>query len=143
MRAVSTRLCARQRGFSFLEVLVALSMLLVGSVAILSLFAMGTKSLIQRKVEAQADEVRREVYVLLQDALDAEDVGNLPSKEQMTDVPLSAPDFTFTANFRPSPFGGDRAVALAVLKYRGTPVRALPPIPLTRSTLTPDPESDR
>lgn len=123
------------RGFTFLEVLVALSMLLVGSVAILSLFALGTQNLVQRKIEARIEQVRREAYAVLQDALDRSPTGGLPSR--IAEQPLSLPEFTLDAEFRPSPFGGDRAVALAVIRFRGTPVRALPPLPLTRSTLDP------
>ena len=123
-----------QHGFTFIEVLMALSMLLVGSVAILSLFAVGTQHLVQRKVDGQIDQVRREAWVVLQDAFDNAPSGGLP--ERIADHELSARDFTLDASFQPSPFGGDRAVAQAVVKYQGTPVRAFP-MPLTRSILVP------
>ncbi len=122
-------------GFTFLEVLLALGMLLVGAVAILSLFAMGTRELVDRKVEARLQQVRREAYVRLQDAFDALKPGGVPPK--IRDLPLSQPDFTLDADFVPSPFGGDRIVALATIKYQGTAVRALVPLPLTRSTFDP------
>jgi len=121
-------------GFSFIEVLMALGMLLVGSVSILALFAMGTEHLVQRKIDGQIDQVRRETWVLLQDAFDGESSGGLP--DAIAGRALSEPDFTLDATFRPSPFGGDRAVALAVVKYQGSPVRAFP-VPLTRSILVP------
>ena len=111
-----------------------MSMLLVGSVSVLALFALGTQHLVARKVDGQIDQVRRETWVLLQDAFDGEPAGGLP--DAMVGKALSAPDFTLDATFRPSPFGGDRAVALAVVKYQGSPVRAFP-VPLTRSILVP------
>ena len=97
---------AAQQGFSFLEVLSALSILLVGSVAILSLFAVGANEALQRKVDARLTEVRPEVQVILQDALDARPAGEIPVAIQ--DRALSRPDYTLDVEFRPSPFGGPR-----------------------------------
>lgn len=135
MTRAATASTRRQAGFTFIEVLMALAMLLVGSVAILSLFAMGTKALVQRQVDARIDQVKREAEIVLQDAFDGERTGGLP--DAIADRPLEA-DFTFDATFQPSPFGGDRAVALAVVKYQGTPVRSFL-VPLTRSILVPEP----
>ena len=122
-----------QGGFSFLEVLAALSMLLVGSVGILSLFAIGAQHMVQRKIDARLTQARPEVQVIVQDALDNTKPGGAPQK--ITNMDLSQRDFTLDVEFLPSPFGGDRYVALAVISFRGSPVRVLPPIFLTRSTL--------
>lgn len=122
-------------GFSFLEVLMALSALLVGSVAILSLFAVGAHHMVQRRITARYAQVRSEVEVVLQDALDRAKPGELPPAIRGLD--LSEREYALDAEFRPSPFGGDRAVALAVVLFRGTPARVLPPVFLTRSTLDP------
>ena len=122
-------------GFSFIEVLMALSMLLVGSVAILSLFAIGAQHMVQRKIDARLTQVRPEVQVIVQDALDAKKPGESPTKIAAMELPQR--DFSLDVDFQPSPFGGDRYVALAVISFRGSPVRVLPPIFLTRSTLDP------
>jgi prepilin-type N-terminal cleavage/methylation domain-containing protein len=124
-----------QAGFSFLEVLIALSVLLVGSVAILSLFAVGAREAVDRKIEARLAQVRPEVQVIVQDALDAVDSGKRPAS--IRELDLSKRDYTLNVDFQPSPFGGPRWVAHAVILFRGAPVRVLPPIPLLRSTLDP------
>ncbi len=124
-----------QHGFSFLEVLIALSVLLVGSVAILSLFAVGAREAVDRRIEARLAQVRPEVQVIAQDALDAVPSGSRP--EPIKDLELSQRDYTLNVEFQPSPFGGPRWVAHAVILLRGDPVRVLPPIPLLRSTLDP------
>lgn len=126
---------AAQHGFSFLEVLIALSVLLVGSVAILSLFAIGAREAMDRRIEARLAQVRPEVQSILQDRLDAAPTGKGP--ENIKDLDLSRQDYTLDAEFHPSPFGGARWVAHAVISFRGSPVRVLPPIPLLRSTLDP------
>ena len=126
---------AGQRGFSFLEVLMALSMLLVGSVAILSLFAIGAQHMVQRKIDARLTQVRPEVQVIVQDAVDKTRAGEPPPK--IANLDLAQRDFSLDVEFQPSPFGGDRYVALAVISFRGSPVRVLPPMFLTRSTLDP------
>jgi type II secretory pathway pseudopilin PulG len=126
---------ARQAGFTFIEVLMALSMLLVGSVAILALFAVGTRSLVQRQVDAKINQVKREALLILQGAFDGAEGGGLPEKIEGHE--LSASDFTLDATFVPSQFGGDRAVALAVVRYQGTPVRSFF-VPLVRSVLVPE-----
>ena len=135
MSAIGTTTRRTQGGFSFLEVLIALSMLLVGSVAILSLFAIGAQHMVQRKIDARLTEVRPEVQVIVQDALDRRKAGESP--EKITGLALRETDYSLDVDFQPSPFGGDRYVALAVISFRGTPVRVLPPIFLTRSTLDP------
>lgn len=132
---MSARRLPSQTGFSFLEVLIALSVLLVGSVAIMSLFAIGAREAVDRKIEARLAQVRPEVQVIVQDALDAVDSGKRP--ESIRERELSRPDYTLNVDFQPSPFGGPRWVAHAVILFRGDPIRVLPPIPLLRSTLDP------
>ncbi|MFV1959264.1 MAG: hypothetical protein ACC662_07610, partial [Planctomycetota bacterium] len=105
------------------------------SVAILSLFAIGAQQMMERRIDARLAQVRPEVESIVQDAYDAQKAGALPPR--ITDQALSQPDFSLDVDFTASPFGGDRAVALAVIEFRGEPVRVLPPIFLTRSTLSP------
>jgi hypothetical protein len=130
-----TRPTSRQAGFSFIEVLFAFGILLVGSVAILSLFALGASEMVQRRIDRRVSQVWREVLVIAQDAVDRQDPGKAP--EAIKAMPLSQPDLTVDVDFQPSPHGGPRWDALAVIRLRGQPVRALPPIPVARSTLDP------
>jgi prepilin-type N-terminal cleavage/methylation domain-containing protein len=125
-------------GFTFIEVLFALSILLVGSVGILSLFALGTHHMLQRRVEEAVARVTPEVRVLVQDHIDILKSDEAPSPIRAR--PLSRPDFSVDVNFSPSAFGGARYYAQAVILFRGEPVwrgGVLPPIPLSRSTLDP------
>lgn len=125
----------RQHGFSFLEVMIALTMLLVGSVSILSLFAIGAQEAVQRKVTARLAQVRPEVQSIVQDALDAQSTGALPPR--MAGHDLTPRGYTANVDFARSPYGGPRVVAYVVILFRGEPVQVLPPIPLSRSTLDP------
>lgn len=126
--------CA-QHGFSFLEVMIALTILLVGSVAILSLFAIGAQEAVQRKVAARMAQVRPEALSIVQDALDKRKTGELPPP--IRDQKLSPRGYTMNVDFRPSRFGGPRVFAYVVILFRGEPLRVLPPLPLSPSTLDP------
>jgi prepilin-type N-terminal cleavage/methylation domain-containing protein len=134
MRAAKKKVRA-QAGFSFLEVLIALSVLLVGSVAVMSLFAIGAQEAVNRKIEARLAQVRPEVEAIVQDAFDRHSAGGAP---RLARQKLSREGYEVDVEFHPSPFGGPRVVAHAVILFRGTPVSVLPPIPLSRSTLNPE-----
>jgi len=129
---------ASSHGFSFLEVLIALSVLLVGSVAILSLFALGAHDAVQRKLDARLAQVRPEVQARVQQRLDATPEGkDVPPIEN---EPLSQHEYSLRAEFHASSYGQHRVVAHAIILFRGRPVRVLPPIPLTRSVMSPPPQ---
>ena len=130
-----TARCQAQHGFTFLEVMISLTMLLVGSVAIMSLFAIGAKEAVKRKVTARLDQVRPEVHSIVQDALDSVKTGEMPPRIKGQE--LSRRGYTLDVEFVPSVYGGPRVVAYAVILFRDRPVRVLPPIPLSRSTLDP------
>ena len=51
----------RAAGFTFIEVLIALSILVVGSVSILALFTLGVDAQVRRRVEARQAQVRPEI----------------------------------------------------------------------------------
>ena len=126
------------RGFTFLEVLIALSILVVGSVAILSLFALGAHEMVQRQIEARIARVTPEVLLLVQDHVDHLKPDETPQPIKARD--LSEPDYAVDVEFRPSPFGGPRFEAIATILFQGRPLwrgGVLPPIPVTRSTLDP------
>lgn len=132
MRRDST---STQAGFSFLEVMIALTMLLVGSVSILSLFAIGAQEAVQRKVTARLAQVRPEIQSIVQDALDVQKTGELPARIRGRE--LSQRGYSLDVEFAASPYGGPRVVAYAVILFQDKAVRVLPPIPLSRSTLDP------
>jgi prepilin-type N-terminal cleavage/methylation domain-containing protein len=130
-----------QRGFSFLEVLIAMSILLLGAVSVLSLFALGVNALILRRIDAKLEQVRTEVATIAQEAVDKKAPGelppNIPPKAEDPPHPLSQVGFGVRIQFAPSPFGGTGLQALAVIYYRGKVAKVLPPLPLSRSTLDP------
>jgi hypothetical protein len=119
-------------------VLVALSILVVGCVAVLSLFALGAHEMVQRRVEARIARVTPEVVVLVHEHLDR-------LKPDETPVPiknhaLSEPDYAVDVEFLPSTHGGPRFQAQATILYEGRPLwrgGVLPPMPLARSVLDP------
>jgi prepilin-type N-terminal cleavage/methylation domain-containing protein len=132
--AAPARSCASLRGFTFIEVLFALSILLVGSVAILSLFAIGADALVQRRIDARLAQLRPQVETLAQDALDTQKNDQPPAKISAYELD---PDYTVDVEFKQERGSNARLMAYAVIQFRGRPVRVLPPIPLTRSTLDP------
>ena len=68
-------------GFSFIEVLIALSILLVGSVSILSLFMIGVHHQVERRIEKRLQQVRPEVLAIAQDIVDQSDPLKLPNEK--------------------------------------------------------------
>jgi hypothetical protein len=128
-------------GFSFIEVLLAMSILLVGGIAVLSLFAVGVSHLVQRRVDAGLDQVRPEVTGLAQSAVDKRPPGELPEaippKPDDPPRPLSLPGFGVRVRFERNPFGGPGVYAHSVLYHQGRVVKVLPPLPLVRTTIDP------
>jgi prepilin-type N-terminal cleavage/methylation domain-containing protein len=132
-----------QDGFSFLEVLMAMSVLLLGAVAILALFALAVNDLIVRRVESKLDQVRSEVVTLAQDAVDrsAAKGGSvpeaIPASASDPPRPLSAQGYAVRITFERAPYSLYGVTALAHLYYQGAVVEIFPPLPITRSTLAP------
>lgn len=125
------------RGFSLLEVLIALGLLLVGGVSILSVFTLAVVHKVERRMEAKLDLLRPEARTLAQQAVDKAASGKAP--EAMKDVPMSEPGFSVTITFTPSHNEDPASVAHARIAYRGQdlPRGRLPPMWLYRSTLDP------
>ncbi len=95
-----------QRGFSFLEVLIAMSILIVGSVSILSLFVIGVHHQVERRIEKRLEEVRPEVMTIVQEAVD-----NLGPDAKLGDGAvkgreLSKRGYTVNVRWTANPFGG-------------------------------------
>lgn len=129
-----------QSGFSFIEVMIALGILLVGSVSIISLFSIGVWHQTERRLEARVLQVTPEIVTIVTEEVDNAAPGRMPSA--IKGRSLSIPGYTVDVKWTAKSFVEDSASASgvfahSVLKFRGQPVRTLMPIPLTRSTLDP------
>ena len=125
-----------QRGFSFIEVIVAMSILVVGSVSVLGLFAVGVDRMVDRRVEARYQQVRPEIDAILQTRIDSTKPGDLPvAIKRSKPVRLSRRGYSLAAEFKVSPFrGAPGYLATIEMLFQGQPVkREL--IPLRRSFL--------
>lgn len=127
-------------GFSFLEVMVALSMLLVGCLAVLPLFAIGTQHLSARRLDTELRRLRPEVLVIVQQEVDRYGglPRDLPSSGRKT-YPLSATGYDVVVDWSPSTFDptGAGVVALAAIRREGRVEHVLKPIALFRSMFDP------
>src|SRR5262245_16410307 len=137
---------AAPRGFTLIEVLIALTLLLVGGVSVLSVFTLAVVHRVEREFEAKVDLLRPEVRTLAQEAVDrsgpgkpAAPIGSLPDANGTGPAPLSAAGFGVVITFSQSPNGDPSLVAHAQIYYRGKAVTQgrLPPLWLYRSTLDP------
>lgn len=125
-----------QQGFSFIEVLMAMSVLIVGSVSVLGLFAIGVNRMVERRVEARLAEVRPEIDSILQTRVDLAKPGDMP-KAITREEPavLSRRGYSLAVEWRGNPFqNAPGYLAHAELLFRGQPVRRLI-IPIRRSFL--------
>jgi type II secretory pathway pseudopilin PulG len=124
-------------GFSFIEVLIAMGVLIVGSVSVLGLFAIGVNRMVQRRVDARLEQVRPEIDSILQAEVDRMKPGELPQPiTPEKPHPLSRRGYALAVNWRPSPWRTPGVMAHAYLLYQGQKVRTLV-IPLRRSYLDP------
>lgn len=129
---------ASQGGFSFLEVIIAMSVLVVGSVSVLALFALGVNRMVERRVEARTEQMRPEIASILQAAVDT------TASEKLPDVitrenprSLSRRGYALAVTWRPNPWdSAPGLMAHAELLYEGSPVNVLI-IPMRRSFLDP------
>jgi prepilin-type N-terminal cleavage/methylation domain-containing protein len=121
------------RGFTLLEVMIALALLLVGGVSILSVFSLA----VSHRVEPRLDLVRPQARTLAQEAVDAAEPGRPPAP--IVDAPTGQPGFTVSVSFARSPNDDPAWVASISISYMGTPLRTgrLPPLWLYRSALDP------
>ncbi len=124
----------RQAGFTFIEVLMSMTILASFSVLIIGLFAVGVDRMVDRRIEARFQQVRPEIDAILQSRVDSAKPGESPediSRENA--VLLSRRGYTLAAEFRSSPFqGAPGYLATVELLFRGQPVkREL--VPLRRS----------
>ena len=125
----------RAAGFTFIEVLIALSILVVGSVSILALFTLGVDAQVRRRVEARQAQVRPEIEAILQAAVDGTKPGGVP--EAIRARPLSVPGYALDVDWTVHNGPAQTPVAFPFLLYRGQRVRPLGPHPIHRTLLDP------
>ncbi len=126
-----------QRGFSFLEVIIAMSVLIVGSVSVLALFALGVNRMVDRRVAARTEQMRPEIDSILQSSVDQAGANKIPDKiTRENPRNLSRRGYALAVTWRPSPFNTPGVMAHAELLYQGQPVNVLI-IPVRRSYLDP------
>lgn len=125
-------------GFSFIEVMIALVMLLVGCLAILPLFALGVQNLANRRLASDLRRVRSEVLVIAQQEVDG--ASGLPrgldSGNRRT-YKLSADGYDVQIEWVLKPLEGQGVTALAAVRHNGEVVYPMPPIALFPAVLDP------
>ena len=127
-----------QGGFSFLEVIIAMSVLIVGSVSVLGLFALGVNRMVERRVEARTEQMRPEIGSILQSAVDEAGPNKAPRQIPREDPhPLSRRGYALAVTWQTSPYNSPGWMAHAELLYQGKPVNFLI-IPVRRSFLGPE-----
>ena len=134
------------RGFSLIEVLIALSILLVGGVSVMSVFALAADFLVERKIEEKLILVRPEAVTMAQDAVDTAAPGAPPrpigdAKDTSSWRPSAQPGFAISIVFAPSPYGAQDPWSYAAqirVAYRGSELpRSSYLAFVTKSTLDP------
>ena len=118
-----------------MEVLIAMSILVVGSVSVLGLFTIGVDRMVERRVDARLIKVRPEIDSILQSRVDESHPDKMPenvTKENA--VPLSQRGYAVAVQWKGNPFGGPQYWAQVQLLYQGTAVRLFN-VPVTRSFL--------
>jgi prepilin-type N-terminal cleavage/methylation domain-containing protein len=130
---------ARAAGFTLIEVMIALAMLLVGGVGILAVFAVAAAHVVESKVAEKMGEVRFEAEAMAQAAVDSMDrdaKAPAPIRERASSVP----GYAVSIDFAPSPNGDPSYVARIRISYRGKPTAQglLPPRFVTPSSIDPE-----
>jgi prepilin-type N-terminal cleavage/methylation domain-containing protein len=125
------------RGFTLLEVMIAMALLLIGGVSVLAVFTLAVSHRVQRDVESKLDLVRSEALAIAQEAVDTSKPPEPPAP--IVNHTTSQPQFTVSARFAKSPNKDDPSwVALISVSYRGQPLPQgqgdLKPAFLNRST---------
>jgi hypothetical protein len=108
--------------------MIALSILLVGGVSVMAVFALAADFLIDRKIEDRMILVRPEAVTMAQDAVDTAPAGKPPNaigdpKDPATWRPTSHPGYSVGMTFAPSPHGAMDPwsyVAQVRIAFRGT-----------------------
>ena len=122
-------------GFSFIEVIMALAILVMGSVSVLVLFTMGVSAQVRRRIDERERQVRPEIAVILHDAVEEARPGQSP--KPIRGQALSQPGYALDVDWKMDPFDGTTPVAYAYLTYRGQRVKGVGPKPVVRSTIDP------
>jgi len=108
----------RRHGFTLLEVMIAMALLLVGGVSILAVFTLAVAHRVHRGIEGQLDQVRPQVRVMAQEAVDRAPKGKAPAA--IVNAQTAQTGFTVSISFVPSPNADPAWVALVRIAYQGT-----------------------
>ena len=135
MRAAGSPSPSSARGFTLIEVMIALGLLLVGGISILSVFTLAVVHQVERNLEAKLDLLRPEARTIAQDAVNKAEPGKAPVT--ISEREMSEPGYSTSVTFSKSPNGDPAFVAHVQIAYRGRVPRQgrLPPLWLYRSTL--------
>lgn len=126
-----------ESGFSFLEVMIAMGVLIFGSFQILGLFAIGVDRMVDRRVAARTEQMRPEIDSILQTAVNTAGANKLPDPITREDPrPLSRRGYALAVTWRSNPFSSPGLMAHAELLYQGQPVNVLI-MPVRRDFLDP------
>lgn len=122
-----------RRGFTLIEVLLAMAILLVGGVSVLAVFTLAVSHGIQRDIEESLDLVRPEIRAMAQEAVDKADRALPPNP--VTNAPTSQRGYTVSIQFVRSPNQDEAWVAVAQIAYQGQAFEQgrLPPMFLYRT----------
>ena len=127
----------REGGFSFMEVLISMGILVTGSVLVLGLFTIGVNRMVKRKVDARLIKVRPEIDSILQSEVDSTAVGKSPQNiPRENPIPLSRRGYAVAVTWKKNPWDGPQFWGQVELLFQGKPVRLLS-VPITRSFLDP------
>jgi prepilin-type N-terminal cleavage/methylation domain-containing protein len=115
------KLPRNSRGFTLLEVMIAMALLLIGGVSVLSVFTLAVSHRVQRDVESKLDLVRSEALAIAQESVDRSKPTEPPAP--ILNHATSQPAFTVSARFTKSPNKDDPSwVAVISVNYRGQPL---------------------
>src|SRR5512141_497518 len=87
---------AGRRGFTLLEVLFAMALLLIGGVCVMSVFTLALVHGVERAVTAKLDLLRPEALTLAQQAVDAAGAGTAKAPQPIRDQEMSQAGFRLT-----------------------------------------------
>jgi prepilin-type N-terminal cleavage/methylation domain-containing protein len=117
----------RQQGFTLLEILIAMTILALGGVLVISLFAAAVSMQYDSVVDRQRTMVLNEIVAETQKVYNAyvpKDDQVVPPPIEKTAAPESARDFEYSVKFEPVPAvpSGEGVLARITLYFRGNPL---------------------
>lgn len=127
-------------GFTLLEILIAMTILALGGVLVISLFAAAVAMQYDSVVDRQKADILNEVVVETQQVLNAyepEEGKPVPPPIEKRPAPQYSRDFEYAVTFDQAPHApsGEGAIARITLYYRGNPLEPIEQV-LQRTVFT-------